>query len=125
MPLLRKGTPPGDDFDTSTITTDPDGTWHAVSPARQVTILPDCQKAELRWTHALPLRPWRTRKRARAIKVAATTRFPWRLFHRNGLKKNLRTGETTHARMLVAEVRGVRVYFHGSHVVITTQDLYL
>jgi hypothetical protein len=47
------------------------------------------------------------------------------LFHRNAIKKNTATGETTHHRALVAELNGVRMYLIGSHIILTTQDLYL
>ncbi len=48
-----------------------------------------------------------------------------RLFHRNAIKKNTQTGETTHHRALVAELNGIRLYVIGGHLVLTTQDLYL
>ena len=48
-----------------------------------------------------------------------------KLFHRNAIKKNTSTGETTHSRALVAELNGVRMYVLGSHIVLTTQDMYL
>lgn len=47
------------------------------------------------------------------------------IFHRNAIKKNTATGETTHIRALVAELNGVRMYLLGSHIVLTTQDMYL
>lgn len=47
-----------------------------------------------------------------------------RVFHRNGIKKNFRTGETTHVRWLVAELDGVRVYVHHQDIVVTRRDLY-
>ena len=47
------------------------------------------------------------------------------LFHRNAIKKNTATGETTHSRALVAELNGVRMYLLGSHIVLSTQDMYL
>lgn len=47
------------------------------------------------------------------------------IFHRNAIKKNTATGETTHLRALVAELNGVRIYLLGDHIVLTTQDLYL
>lgn len=47
------------------------------------------------------------------------------IFHRNAIKKNTSTGETTHLRALVAELNGVRMYLHGNNIVLTTQDLYL
>lgn len=48
-----------------------------------------------------------------------------RIFHRNAIKKNTATGETTHLRALVAELNGVRMYLVDNHIVLTTQDLYL
>lgn len=48
-----------------------------------------------------------------------------KIFHRNAIKKNTQTGETTHQRALVAELNGVRMYLIGGHIVLTTQDLYL
>lgn len=48
-----------------------------------------------------------------------------KLFHRNAIKKNTATGETTHIRALVAELNGVRMYLLGGHIVLTTQDMYL
>jgi len=48
-----------------------------------------------------------------------------RMFHRNAIKKNSATGETTHLRALVAELNGVRLYAIGGHFILTTQDLYL
>ena len=47
------------------------------------------------------------------------------IFHRNAIKKNTATGETTHLRALVAELNGVRMYLLGNHIVLTTQDMYL
>ncbi len=47
------------------------------------------------------------------------------IFHRNAIKKNTGTGETTHLRALVAELNGVRMYLLGNHIVLTTQDMYL
>jgi hypothetical protein len=47
------------------------------------------------------------------------------IFHRNAIKKNTATGETTHVRALVAQLNGVRMYLVGGHIVLTTQDLYL
>lgn len=48
-----------------------------------------------------------------------------KIFHRNAIKKNSATGETTHLRALVAELNGVRVYIMGGHIIVTTQDMYL
>ncbi len=48
-----------------------------------------------------------------------------KIFHRNAIKKNTATGETTHIRALVAELNGVRMYMIDNHIVLTTQDLYL
>lgn len=47
------------------------------------------------------------------------------LFHRNAIKKNTATGETVHLRALVGELNGVRMYLLGSHIILTTQDMYL
>lgn len=47
------------------------------------------------------------------------------IFHRNAIKKNTATGETTHLRALVAELNGVRMYLLDNHIVLTTQDMYL
>lgn len=47
------------------------------------------------------------------------------IFHRNAIKKNTATGETVHLRALVAELNGVRMYLLGSHIILTTQDMYL
>ena len=49
-------------------------------------------------------------------------------FNRNGLQKNISTGETKHLRFVVGELDGVRVYLRqmadGVAVVLTKQDLY-
>ena len=47
-----------------------------------------------------------------------------KIWNRNALKKNFRTGDTRHIRWLVAELNGVRVYVQGSQILVTTRDLY-
>lgn len=46
-----------------------------------------------------------------------------RAFIRNGIK-NVLGSEKEHVRWLVGELNGVRVYWNGDAVVMTTEDLY-
>jgi len=47
-----------------------------------------------------------------------------KVFMRNGIKKHLQLGETQKVRWLVGELNGVRCYYDGESVVMSTQDLY-
>lgn len=48
-----------------------------------------------------------------------------KLFTRNAKTVGLADGETVrHARWVVMELNGVRVYFDGQNVVMTTEDIY-
>ena len=50
---------------------------------------------------------------------------PPRVFNRNALQKNMRTGESTHLRVLVGELDGVRVYVSADQIILTKRDLYI
>ena len=47
-----------------------------------------------------------------------------KVFMRNGIEKNLKTGVTTKKRWLVGELNGVRCYVQGTNIIMTTQDKY-
>lgn len=108
------------------ITRDDDGTIHAISPAHQMTILPDGE--------------------ARAFnRVFKHYRMGGGPLHArlNTIAANIQQGKCTLAeawdevqklakeptqenedRYLVGELNGVRVYVHGSSIIMTTRDLY-
>ena len=44
-------------------------------------------------------------------------------FMRRAIKKHLKTGETEQINWLVCELNGVRAYFNGKNMIMTTQDL--
>lgn len=48
----------------------------------------------------------------------------YKVFMRNGIIKNLKTGITTKKRWLVGELNGVRCYVQGTNVIMTVQDKY-
>lgn len=44
-------------------------------------------------------------------------------FKRRAIRKNLKTGETTHVEWLVGELNGVRIYIKGTNLILSTFDL--
>lgn len=57
-----------------------------------------------------------------AAQTLQLTEQDGRVFRRRAIK-NIGTGQPQPVEWIVAEVAGVRVYFDGSHVIVSRQDL--
>jgi len=60
---------------------------------------------------------------AKSDRLSVTVMGESRVFHRNGVKKHLKTGESEHVRYLVCELDGVRLYINGPELVMTKEDI--
>ena len=67
--------------------------------------------------HAIP-------KTEEAITLSVLPDGDSKIFMRNGIEKNLKTGVTTKKRWLIGELNGVRCYAQGANIIMTTQDKY-
>jgi hypothetical protein len=108
------------------VTTDDDGTIHAISDIHSLTILPDGQSKAFN-RNFLTKKVGGGKLHARLNNLAARIQqdkitLPEAWAEIEGWVEEL--NEPRHKRWLVGELDGVRCYINGNNIIMTKQDLY-
>lgn len=108
------------------VTTDEDGTIHAISPVHQLTIMPDGSARAFNRVFKRyrmgggPLHARLNNLAARIQQNKISLADAWAEVQ--ALAKE--PTQSDEDRVLVGELNGVRVYVAGSNIIMTTRDLY-